>query len=253
MPRHSSRSLLILDRLSALSDQRQQWNVIYRLPETLLLVLCATLCDKEVFVETWLWGRKRLDFLRRFLPYGRGIPAHNTLNGVINKLDADLFKASFTNWVETLREDAPRHRHYRRQHVAAQPCAWARRRATAHGLAWAVRQRLVLGQEATDCRNTHPAAAGMPRTYRCIGFNRRHGTQTEIAKTIVRRGGDYFLAQANWAAPFAEVEPAAAAYGDRRPRPGPPRTPPQCLSRHRLAVLGSPLRRQTTLFFHIWP
>jgi DDE_Tnp_1-associated len=41
----------------------------------LLLVLCATLSGMEDFVEIRLWGKQRLDFLRRFLPYERGLPA----------------------------------------------------------------------------------------------------------------------------------------------------------------------------------
>ena len=70
----------ILDHFSALSDPRQRWRVLYPLPEILLLVLCATLSGMEDFVEIELWGEQRLDFLRRFLPHERGIPAHDTLN-----------------------------------------------------------------------------------------------------------------------------------------------------------------------------
>ena len=99
--------LAILDHFSALSDPRQRWRVLYPLPEILLLVLCATLSGMEDFVEIRLWGGQRLDFLRRFLPYERGIPAHDTLNDVINALDAELFKTCFTNWVEALRDGEP--------------------------------------------------------------------------------------------------------------------------------------------------
>jgi hypothetical protein len=77
------------------------------LPEIPLLVLCATLSGMEDFVESRLWGEQRLDFLRRFLPYERGLPAHDTLNDVINGLDAELFKTCFANWVEALRDRAP--------------------------------------------------------------------------------------------------------------------------------------------------
>src|SRR3546814_16681109 len=61
----------------------------------------------EDFVEIRLWGGQRLDFLRRFLPYDRGLPSHDTLNDVINALDPELFKTCFTEWVETLREREP--------------------------------------------------------------------------------------------------------------------------------------------------
>ena len=103
----SAPSAVLLAHFSALSDPRQRWRVLYPLPEILLLVLCATLSGMEDFVEIRLWGDERLDFLRRFLPYERGLPAHDTLNDVINGLDADLFKTCFANWVETLRDRAP--------------------------------------------------------------------------------------------------------------------------------------------------
>ena len=70
------------------------------MPEILLLAPGATLTGMEDFVEIRLWGDQRLDFLRRFLSYERGLPAHDTLNDVINGLDADLFKTCFANWVE---------------------------------------------------------------------------------------------------------------------------------------------------------
>src|SRR3546814_6440525 len=86
----------ILDHFSALSDPRQQWRVVYPLPEILLVVLCATLSGMEDFVEIRLWGGQRLDFLRRFLPYDRGLPSHDTLNDVINALDPELLDRNST-------------------------------------------------------------------------------------------------------------------------------------------------------------
>src|SRR5204862_7452417 len=100
-------SLSIVDHFSALRDPRQRWRVAYPLPEILLLVLCATLCGMEDFVEIKLWGEQRIDFLRRFLAYERGIPAHDTLNDVVNALECELFKTCFISWVETMRDSDP--------------------------------------------------------------------------------------------------------------------------------------------------
>ena len=61
----------------------------------------------EDFVEIKLWGGRRLDFLRRFYPYERGVPSHDTLNDLINALDPQVFKACFLAWVEGLRDDQP--------------------------------------------------------------------------------------------------------------------------------------------------
>ena len=97
----------LLDHFCALRDPREGWRVLYLLPEVLLLVLCATLSGMEDFVEIRLWGGERLDFLRRFLAYERGLPSHDTLNDIVNALDADLFKVCFANWVEALRDGVP--------------------------------------------------------------------------------------------------------------------------------------------------
>ena len=207
----SRSSAAILDHFSALSDPRQNWRVIYPLPEILLLVLCATLSGMEDFVETKLWGEQRLDFLRRFLPYERGIPAHDTLNDVINALDAELFKACFTNWVEALRDKQPDiiavdGKTSRRTHARSQG------REPLHLVsAWAARQRLVLGQEATDVKSNEITAIPLllerlELTGALVTIDAM-GTQTAIAETIVRRGGDYLLAlKANRPLLHAEVE-----------------------------------------------
>jgi predicted transposase YbfD/YdcC len=164
------RSASLLDHFSALSDPRQRWRVVYPLPEILLLVLCATLSGMEDFVEIRLWGEERLDFLRRFLPYERGLPAHDTLNDVINALDAELFNNCFATWVESLRLVS----------------------------AWASRQRLVLAQEAVDEKSNEIVA--IPLLLERLELKGAlvtidaMGTQIDIAEKIVARGGDYLLA-----------------------------------------------------------
>lgn len=205
----------LLDHFSALRDPRQQWRVLYPMPEILLLVLCATLSGMDDFVEVRLWGQLRLEFLRRFLPYERGIPAHDTLNDVINALDPDLFKACFSAWVEGLRDQPPEAvcpevvcidgKTSRRSHDRSKG------RGPLHLVsAWAARQRLVLGQEAVDAKSNEITAiplllerldlAGALVTIDAVG------TQTAIAETIRERGGDYLLAlKANRPATHADV------------------------------------------------
>jgi predicted transposase YbfD/YdcC len=152
----------------------------------------------EDFVEIRLWGEQRLDFLRRFLPYERGLPSHDTLNDVINALDADLFKTCFTNWVETLRDRAPEiiaidGKTSRRTH------ARRKGREPLHLVsAWATRQRIVLGQEAGDNKSNEITAIPLllerlELTGALVTIDAM-GTQTDIAEKIVGLGGDYLLA-----------------------------------------------------------
>jgi predicted transposase YbfD/YdcC len=200
-----------MEHFLALDDPREGWRVLYPLRELLLVVLCATLAGMEDFVEIKLWGDQRLDFLRRFYPYERGVPSHDTLNDLINAIDPQLFRACFIAWVEDLRDAEPDliaidGKTSRRSHDRAKG------RAPLHMVsAWASRQRLVLGQEAVDVKSNEIIAIPLllerlELTGALVTIDAM-GTQTKIAETIVRRGGDYLLAlKENRPVLYADVE-----------------------------------------------
>jgi predicted transposase YbfD/YdcC len=210
----------LLDHFSALEDSRQQAKVLHPLPEIILLLLCGTLAGADDFVEIALWGGEHLAFLRRFLPYRHGIPSHDTLGEVVAALDPELFKGCFTRWVEGLREAEP-------DLVAVDGKTSRRTHARGKGRdplhlvsAWASRQRLVLGQEAVAGKSNEIAA--IPPLLERLALEGALvtidaiGTQSAIAETILRRGGDYLLAlKANRPATFEDVE---AFFAD--PPPG---------------------------------
>ena len=137
-----------LAHFAALRDPRQAAKVLYPLPEILLLLLCATLPGADDFVEINLWGQEHMGFLRRFRPYARGVPSHDTLCDIIAAIDPDMFKTCFLAWVEGLRDEMPDviaidGKTSRRSHARSKD------RLPLHTVsAWATRQRLVLGQEA---------------------------------------------------------------------------------------------------------
>ena len=218
----SKRSLI--EHFSALKDPRQAWKVIYPLPEIMLLALCATLAGAEDFVEARLWGVKNLAFLRRFLPFKDGLPSHDTLNDVINALDPALFKTCFVTWVEGLREAEPDMvaidgKTSRRTHNRAKG------REPLHLVsAWAARQRLVLGQEATDAKSNEIAAIPLllerlALTGALVTLDAM-GCQTKIAEAIQAKGADYLIAvKDNWPTLHGEIK----RYFE---------TPPDSLDRH---------------------
>ena len=201
----------LLDHFSALDDPRQAWKVAYPLPEILLIVLCATMAGAEDFVQIERWANRKLDFLRRFLPFANGIPSHDTLNDVINALPAESFQACFTAWVETLRDTAADivaidGKTSRRSHDRA------RGRNPLHLVsAWAARQRLVLGQQACEEKSNEitaiPALLERLELTGALITIDAMGCQTRIARAIRDKGADYLLAlKDNWPALCAEVE-----------------------------------------------
>lgn len=201
----------LLDHFSALEDPRQAWKVVYPLPELLLCVLCATMAGAEDFVEIERWGKRKLDFLRRLLPFERGIPSHDTLNDVINALPTGLFSDCFVTWVASLRDGDP-------DIVAIDGKTSRRAHNRGHGCnplhlvsAWASRQRLVLGQQ--PCAEKSNEIIAIPALLERLELTGAlvtidaMGCQTEIAKVIRSRGADYLLSlKDNWPAFCAEVE-----------------------------------------------
>ena len=191
----------LLDHFSALKDPRQAGKVLYPLPEIMLVVLCATLAGAEDFVEIGQWGGMKIDFLRRMLPFARGIPSHDTLNDVMNALPGGLFGQVFIAWVEGLREDIP---DIAAPEVVAIDGKTSRRARRGDGpalhmvSAWATRQRLVLGQEATDVKsneiNAIPCLLQRLQLTGALVTIDAMGTQTKIAEAILARGADYLLA-----------------------------------------------------------
>jgi predicted transposase YbfD/YdcC len=194
----AAQKIALLDHFSALEDPRQAWKVVYPLPEILLLTLAATLAGADDFVEIEEWGNEHLAFLRTFLAFEDGIPSHDALNDLVNALDPELFKACFTSWVATLQDADPDviaidGKTSRRTH------ARGKGREPLHLVsAWAARQRLVLGQQATDVKSNEITA--IPLLLERLAIKGAlvtidaMGTQTDIAKKILERGGDYLLA-----------------------------------------------------------
>ena len=208
----------LLDHFSALEDPRQAWKVVYPLPEILLCVLCATMAGAEDFVEIERWARKKLAVLRRFLPFGNGIPSHDTLNDVINALPAELFSDCFVSWVTGLRDaDADIVAVDGKTASRPQQRQGPKSVASCLGLGHAPAARAgaagLHGEVQRDYR--HTGAAGTPGTDRRAGHHRRHGLpdrhcqshsrqrrrlsavpEGQLARAL-RRGSRRFFADAN--------------------------------------------------------
>ena len=142
--------LPVLRHFAGLKDPRQRNKTLFPLDEIVLLLVCATIAGADDLVEVREWGLERLEFLRMYLPYRDGIPSHDTLTDVLNAVDADVFKQCFMDWVAGLRDGDPDvigidGKTSRRTHDRPKD------RKPLHLVsAWASRQRLVLGQQATE-------------------------------------------------------------------------------------------------------
>lgn len=91
----------VLDAFTELQDPRGR-ECPYPLDELLLVALCAITSGAEGWVSVAEWGKTKLDWLRRFLPFSNGIASHDTFTRVFSLLDAEVFEACFINWMQHL-------------------------------------------------------------------------------------------------------------------------------------------------------
>ena len=96
-----------LEHFEPLEDPRQSGKVWYPLDEILLLCLLAVLAGAESWVEIAEFGKKKLDFLRRFRPFENGTPSHDQLGDLFAALDAEAFQRCFISWVASLTKLGP--------------------------------------------------------------------------------------------------------------------------------------------------
>jgi len=85
----------LFKHFAALEDPRQRWKTLYALDEILLIVLGRMIAGANNFVGISLWGRRKLDWLRRFRPFEHGVPSHDTLNEVVS---ANRVGSTFVLW-----------------------------------------------------------------------------------------------------------------------------------------------------------
>lgn len=190
--------IAFLEHFKTLEDTRQQSKVHFPLDEVLLLVLCAVISGADGWVEIAAWGKKKLDFLRRFLPYAYGTPSHDQLGNIFAVLDARQFQQCFIGWVSSLKEAI--------QGVVAIDGKTLRRAFDNGGnqsyvhmvSAWCSRQRLVLGQtEVADKSNeitAIPALLELLSLEGAIVTIDAMGCQREIAEKILEKKAAYILA-----------------------------------------------------------
>ena len=68
--------------------------------EILLLCVSASLSGYEEWDEIVDFGQAKLAWLRRYLPFAAGIPAHDTLNRVMSRLEPRGFELCLITWAQ---------------------------------------------------------------------------------------------------------------------------------------------------------
>ncbi len=187
-----------LEHMSDVEDPRIPGMVFYPLDEVLLSVLVGSLCRAEDFDEIEDVCTELLDWLRRFLPFERGIAPAQTLRRILARLDPRGLEKAFASWTAHLGE------HVRGVvAVDGKTVRGSKQDASGAGAlhlvsAFAHEAGLILAQRAVDGKSNEIAA--IPELLDMLALEGAivtidaMGTQKDIAGKIVAKQADYILA-----------------------------------------------------------
>ena len=188
--------MTLLSIFSRLEDPRRGPAKRYGLSEIIVMAICAVLCGADDWVEVADWCEDEGEWLKGFLDLPHGTPSHDTFGDVFRVLDPDVFESCFREWIGGL--------------VGVVKDIIALDGKTVRGSkdgsipplhlvsAYATSLGLTLGQEGSAGKgNELKAVRALLDTLvldGCIVTLDALGCQTDIAATIVDKGGDYVLA-----------------------------------------------------------
>src|SRR6516165_5329356 len=131
-------------------DPRVERTKRHRLRDIIILAICGVICGAEGWVEIEEFGKAKEAWFTEWLHLPNGIPSHDTFGRVFAHLDPKQFEASFFHFVQGISTtvqgvSAIDGKTLRRSHDRA-----ANKKALHLVSAWAVENRLVLAQMATE-------------------------------------------------------------------------------------------------------
>ena len=85
----------LIDSFAEIEDSRCARNTLYPIEEILLLSICGAISGADDFVALEEFGESKLDWLRGFLPFKRGVPSHDTLGRVFGQIESSAFERCF--------------------------------------------------------------------------------------------------------------------------------------------------------------
>lgn len=185
----------------SLSDPRHTRNRKHLLVDVVVIAVCGMVCGCDGPTAIHRWAAQRLDWLRSFLPLANGIPSRDCLRRLLMALQPQAFQKCFQNWIAQAvhNGDGPA------RLVAIDGKTCRRTHDAAQGLgplhlvsAWASEQGIALGQVATGQKSNEITA--IPQLLEQIELKNTLitidalGCQKEIARQIVKGGGDFVIA-----------------------------------------------------------
>lgn len=212
----------IYQHFEKVTDPRVNRGHNYSLLEMVFVALCGAICDCNTWTDVAEFGRCKLAWFRKFLPFQHGIPSHDTFTEVFSRLDTLEFYAALESWARELAVSL------RGETVALDGKTLrgsgdaAQGQSALHSVsAWACGLRLCLGlKSVADKSNEIPAVQELIDLLDLQGAvvtaDAMH-CQTETTEKIIAKEADYVLmVKGNQETLQAELQDALVAACDTR-------------------------------------
>ena len=176
-------------------DPRIERTKRHRLCDIIIIAICGVICGADGWVGIEEFGKAKEAWFTELLKLPNGIPSHDTFGRVFANIDPKQFEASFVEWVQGISGSiqgviAIDGKTSRRTHDHA-----TGKKALHLVSAWAVENRLVLAQLATEEKSNEimaiPLLLQQLALAGCIVTIDAMGTQTKIAQQIIEQQGEY--------------------------------------------------------------
>jgi predicted transposase YbfD/YdcC len=182
--------------MDLIDPRRDGGNKLHKLTDILFIILAATLSGTEDLVHTEEWACVNEPWLRRYIELPNGVPSHDTMNDVLNRINHKEFSWMLASWAETelpslageqIAIDGKTLRGSRTAGEAAHIVS-----------AWACKGQVVLAQETVQEKSNEitaiPPLLSLMEIKGATVTADAMGCQTAIAEVVVASGADYVLA-----------------------------------------------------------
>lgn len=187
------------EHFATIEDPRKDnHNRRHKLMDMLVLTILAVISGAEDWVAIERFGELKKEWLQTFLELPNGIPSHDTLGDLFQRINPKQLQESFLSWINVLVSIVGG------EIIAVDGKTLRRSYNTSDGKgaihmvsAWAVKNRMVLGQVKTAEKSNEITA--IPELLKMLDIETgvvtidAMGCQKDIAAQITSQKGDYVL------------------------------------------------------------
>lgn len=189
----------IIEHFESVEDYRIERGKKHKLIDIITIAICGVVSGADTWIDIEIYGLAKKEWLSKFLELSNGIPSHDTFGRVFSRINPEQFQKSFLSWVKGIANIAE-------GEIIALDGKQSRNSGdnrNGQGIlntisAWAVSNRLVLGQKMVEGKSNEITA--IPELIKvldlagCIVTIDAMGCQREIVKKIVEKDADYVIA-----------------------------------------------------------